>query len=168
MSNDDTPGDSPTVTTSFVMYDLLVHYPLLSLFCLCNTRCMTEQPENSKRALEWTLGDRMSKAMRYADVSRAEMADYLGVGQSTVTSWTTDRIVPGLQTQRLWALRCGVGLEWLQGVEQRTPHPDGPDGGSEVRHQGLEPRTRWLSAIDSINLVEIDFRGGGFEDDIAS
>jgi site-specific recombinase XerD len=75
--------------------------------------CMTEQPMNSRRALEWTLGDRMGKAMRYADTSRTEMAEYLGVGQSTISSWTSDRIVPSLQTQRLWALRCGVGLDWL-------------------------------------------------------
>lgn len=80
---------------------------------------------------EWSLGDRMAKAMRHAGVSRAEMADYLGVAINTVSTWTGDRIIPGKQTLRLWALRCGVGLDWLEGREE-SPRHDGPNGGGQT------------------------------------
>ncbi len=30
----------------------------------------------------------------------------------------------------------------LTGIEETPAGPNGPDGGSVVRHQGLEPRTR--------------------------
>jgi len=77
-------------------------------------------------------GDRMGKALRRAGVSHGEMADYLGVTTRTVSRWIYSQSVPGVGMLRLWAIRTGVPLEWLQT--------------GEVRHQGLEPRTRWLTA----------------------
>ena len=65
---------------------------------------------------EWDTADRMRKAMRTADVGVQEMADYLGVGRSTVSTWINGRIAPGKQTLRLWALRCGVDYAWLTGA----------------------------------------------------
>ena len=83
-----------------------------------------------ERVPEFTQGDRMRLALRDSGTSVQAMADYLDVGRSTVSTWLNGRIRPGKQTLRLWALHTGVPLEWLEtGV---------------VRHQGLEPRTRWL------------------------
>ena len=44
------------------------------------------------------------------------------------------------------AERTGVDDYWLMtGRDARSPRPDGPGGGDGVvRHQGLEPRTRWF------------------------
>ena len=108
-----------------------MHYLLRGLFHWCNTQCMSEQPMETNGVPMWTLGDRMAKALRYAGISRAEMADYLGVGLSTVSTWTGDRIMPGMQTKRLWALRCGVGLDWLEGRDE-SPRHDDPNGGGQT------------------------------------
>jgi transcriptional regulator with XRE-family HTH domain len=64
----------------------------------------------------WDTADRMRKALRHADMGVQEMADYLGVARNTVSTWVNGRIRPSKQTLRLWALRCGVPLEWLTGA----------------------------------------------------
>ena len=62
---------------------------------------------------EWDTADRMRKALRAADVSVAEISDYLGVGRNTASRWLNGHITPSTQTLRLWALRTGVPYEWL-------------------------------------------------------
>jgi len=62
---------------------------------------------------EWDLGDRMRKALRHADVSVQEMADYLDVSTASLRAWTNGRTRPRTQTLRLWALRTGVSYDWL-------------------------------------------------------
>lgn len=52
------------------------------------------------------------------------------------------RIADEFQYDREW-------LTWGGPLEQENPRPDDPNGG-DVRHQGLEPRTRWLRACDGI------------------
>ena len=90
--------------------------------------------------LRFDLADRMRKSLRIADVGVAEIAEYLGVSRNTVSTWINGRITPSIQTQRLWAIRTGVPFTWLQ--TGQDPSVGGPDGGTDVRHQGLEPRTR--------------------------
>jgi transcriptional regulator with XRE-family HTH domain len=65
---------------------------------------------------EWDLADRMRKSLRHAGIGVQEMADYLEVGRSTISSWINGRITPNAQTLRLWALRTGVPYEWLRGT----------------------------------------------------
>ena len=91
--------------------------------------------------LQFDLADRMRKSLRIADLGVAEMAEYLGVSRNTVSTWINGRITPSVQTQRLWAIRTGVPLAWLQTGVLAPRDPD-DDGGGAVRHQGLEPRTR--------------------------
>jgi transcriptional regulator with XRE-family HTH domain len=62
---------------------------------------------------QWDLADRMRKSLRQAHIGVADMADYLGVGRNTVSTWINGRIVPGTQTLRLWAIRCDVSYTWL-------------------------------------------------------
>ena len=85
-------------------------------------------------------------ALRDADVTVQEMADYLDVGRNTVSRWINDRGVPGKQTMRLWALRTGVPLQWLETGQAPAGKP-GPEG---ARSEGLEPPTFWLGVS---NLV---------------
>ena len=44
-------------------------------------------------------------------------------------------------TVKMWALTTGVDLQWLE-TGEAPPLGDEAD----VRHQGLEPRTRWFAA----------------------
>lgn len=111
--------------------------------------------------LRFDLADRMRKSLRIADLGVAEIAEYLGVSRNTVSTWINGRITPSIQTQRLWAIRTGVPFGWLQTGED--PSLGGPDGGDEVRHQGLEPRTRWFEhssrnvmVVDSVEWTVID------------
>jgi hypothetical protein len=75
---------------------------------------------------EWTLGDRLGKALDFAEINVGEMADELECSRNTVSNYTNDHVkVPG-SVLKVWALRTGVPLEWLKtGVE---PPPKGPVG----------------------------------------
>lgn len=77
---------------------------------------------------EWDLADRMRKALRTSGISVGEMADYLGVGRNTVSTWINGRIAPSRQTLRLWAIRCGVSYEWLVGGLPRLDSNQEPAG----------------------------------------
>jgi transcriptional regulator with XRE-family HTH domain len=74
---------------------------------------MSEQHAESGDVPEWDLADRLRKALRQADVGVQEIASYLGVDRSTVSTWINGRIKPSVQTKRLWALRTGVPYAWL-------------------------------------------------------
>lgn len=73
---------------------------------------MSEQAE-AGGVPEWDRADRLRKALRTAQMSPGRMADYLGVGGNTVSTWLSGRINPSTQTVRLWALRTGVSYNWL-------------------------------------------------------
>lgn len=76
---------------------------------------------------EWDIADRLAKALRHADVDKHEMADYLGVHRNTVSAYVNGRTSVDKRTLRLWAMRCGVDLGWLE--TGKAPRPGGPDGG---------------------------------------
>jgi transcriptional regulator with XRE-family HTH domain len=78
---------------------------------------MSEQPATPPDVPEWDIADRMRKALRHARLGVQEIADYLGVDRSTVSTWINGRIDPSTQTLRLWALRTGVSLAWLSGSD---------------------------------------------------
>ena len=66
----------------------------------------------------WDAADRMRKALRFANVGVGEMAEYLGVTPSTVSTWINGRFRPSPQTLRLWSIRTGVPLSWLETGEE--------------------------------------------------
>lgn len=77
---------------------------------------------------EFDLGDRMRRALRYADVSVQAMADYLEVSRNSVGNWLNGRAVPSGAVVRLWALRTGVSHAWLKDGTGSTH--EGPKGGA--------------------------------------
>jgi len=79
---------------------------------------------------EWTRGDRMRKALEVAGVGVAEMAEYLGVARTSCSNWMAGRVAPSKQTMRLWSMRTGVPLVWLETGTAPTdgPEPDGLPG----------------------------------------
>lgn len=64
---------------------------------------------------EWTLADRLRKALEHANVSGPEMAEYLEVHRNTVSNWIYGHARPPASAVKLWAMRCGVPYEWLSG-----------------------------------------------------
>jgi transcriptional regulator with XRE-family HTH domain len=112
----------------------------------------TEAPPD----LEFDRADYLRKALRAADVSVAEMADYLGVNRNTVGRYINGRGVPDVRTMRLWALRCGVPLEWLQ--SGKLPHLDSNQEPSDPWH-GAPPvstqelRSEFLKRIGHTGVI---------------
>ena len=81
---------------------------------------------------EWDQADRLTKALRVAEMSVQDMADYLEVHRNTISAWINGRTPIGSQSLRLWALRTGVPYEWLKdGKQAPTPDTD-PDGGEVI------------------------------------
>lgn len=110
---------------------------------------MTEQTTTVTAGIpEWDLADRMRKSLRASGIGVQEIAEYLGVARNTVSTWINGKIEPNVQTQRLWALKCGVSYEWLRtgAVTQNEPPRGGEravGGGSlfVAPAEGLEPST---------------------------
>lgn len=77
----------------------------------------------------WTVGDRLGKALRHADISVAEMAEYLGLSRNSVGAYINDRQAPKRQTLLLWAMKTGASLEWLETGEGGPSTPPQPPRG---------------------------------------
>ncbi|MBN9326555.1 helix-turn-helix transcriptional regulator [Cellulomonas sp. 73-145] len=75
---------------------------------------------------EWTLADRLRKAREAAGISTADFATDLGVSRNTITNYERGHVSPRRGALRLWALRTGVPLVWL---ETGASNPGDPDGG---------------------------------------
>lgn len=57
---------------------------------------------------------RMRIALEHAHVSMGEMAELLEVSGNTVGNYLAGRSVPSAATLRVWAMRCGVPLDWIR------------------------------------------------------
>lgn len=86
---------------------------------------------------EWTLGDRLGKALSAAGIGPGEMASYLDIHRNTVSAYINDRQPIKRQTLMLWAMRTGVPLEWLEAGEM----PSGPTPPAPTRPRGTRPNT---------------------------
>ena len=96
---------------------------------------MTDVATTLSEALAFHQGDWMKKALDVASVSSKSMAEYLGVEPATVSRWLNGKRAPSKQTLRLWALRTGVPLSYLETgslANEESPRPDGPAGGIEA------------------------------------
>ena len=91
---------------------------------------------------EWTQGDRLRKARQLTGLTAREFADEIGVASKTVNDAENDRRSVRRITLNAWALCTGVPRIWLETGQAPAGKP-GPDS-HDVRHHGLEPRTRWL------------------------
>lgn len=78
----------------------------------------------------WDTADRLRKALRVAGVGVQEMADYLEVSRNTVGNYINGRVSPDGRTLRLWSMRCGVPLAWLQTGADPSSNPPSPGGRS--------------------------------------
>ena len=86
---------------------------------------------------QWTMADRLRKARDHARLSQLELAEAIGVSRNSVSSYETGAVQPRRIVLNAWSLTTGVPLGWIVNGEM----PSDDDG---VRHQGLEPRTRWF------------------------
>jgi transcriptional regulator with XRE-family HTH domain len=75
---------------------------------------MTDSGASQEGAVpQWELPDRLRRALRFAGVSRAEIADHLGVSLNTVNNWLGEKTKIRYAFVVLWAQKTGVSLDWL-------------------------------------------------------
>lgn len=89
--------------------------------------------------------DRVRKAREVAALDQTQLAERIGMSRGGLAKIEQGKSAPRRTTLIAISFATGVSLEWLETGE--TPAGDSPDGGSGVRHQGIEPRTHWLRAI---------------------
>ena len=104
-----------------------------------------------KAQLQFGLSDRLAKALHVAGVSTTEMADELEVARSTISNYLNGHTTPKSLYLRIWALKTGVPLEWLETGHfpetpetEKAPTPKGE--GKESRLRDSNPALRITSA----------------------
>lgn len=99
----------------------------------------------------WKPSDSLANRLRLVrmelDLTQAAAADKVGI---TPRVWQNAEDGRSIRSERAVitaiAFALGVDRDWLAfggSLNAENPHPDNPDGGQDVRQQGLEPRTRW-------------------------
>lgn len=86
---------------------------------------------------QWDLADRLRKSLRESGIGVQEMADYLEVKRNTVSNWINGHNPPPGAALKLWAMRCGVSVEWLRGTENSAFPEPGATGST-----GITPDSR--------------------------
>ena len=78
-------------------------------------------------------------------ISHSEAGRRIGINPSGMSRRMKGKHPWDLDELALVEETCGIDLDYVLTGRRNAenPHPDGPDGGDAVRHQGLEPRTRW-------------------------
>lgn len=85
-------------------------------------------------------------ARMHAGMEQAELAEVTGLSRNTIGNYERGKVAPRRAVLISIAMATGVDLGWLEtGETPAGPGTDGGDGESVVRHQGLEPRTRWFA-----------------------
>lgn len=95
-----------------------------------------------------TLGQRLRIAREQTGLEQREFADEIGASRQTVGAAENGRVTPRRMTLRLWSMRSGVSLHWLETGEAPSPDGDGAPGEPPV---GLEPTTFALQERCSTN-----------------
>lgn len=108
-----------------------------------------------KAQLQFSLGDRLAKALQVANVSNNDMAAYLGKSRTSISNWIHERAPIGRGDLVAWALKTGVPLEWLEtGHFPDTPETEKGNAPASTNHDHLIHR---LEIRDNIVSLD-DFR----------
>src|SRR4051812_9001888 len=62
---------------------------------------------------QFEMRHRLQLALEYGNVSVTEMAETLDASRTTVSNYLHGRTKPRRPDLAMWALKCGVPLEWL-------------------------------------------------------
>jgi transcriptional regulator with XRE-family HTH domain len=113
---------------------------------------MTHAMSHDGEVPAWTLGDRLSRARRHAELTRGELAQKLDIGRNSVGRYESDERMPTRAVIYGWALVTGVAIGWLMGEDVGPPRRGQPvrddDGDAPVTMQyqhdgGRHPFPGW-------------------------
>ena len=68
-----------------------------------------------------TLGTRISKSRKAANLTQQQVANHLNVVRTSVSHWESDLREPDLKTLKSLANLLGVSFEYLVGAQNATP-----------------------------------------------
>lgn len=102
----------------------------------------------------WGFRDTIRKARQTVGLDQKEFAEKIGATAGSYAGWEAGHSKPRdpVAVAKRIELLTQIPATWILGIYEETPHPD-PGEGLNVRHQGLEPRTRWLSEQGSDQRV---------------
>lgn len=90
-------------------------------------------------------GERIHMLMWRGGLSIRAMGPRVGVDQSSLSKKIRGKSPWYLHEIRSIARELGTSVSYLVGeTDDPQADPDGPDGGSKVRREGIEPPTQWL------------------------
>ena len=78
--------------------------------------------------LEWTLIDRLHKALRISGMTSTSMGAALGVHRNTVNNYLNEKSPIDRRTLVAWAFATGVPFEWLETGVGTPTGPTSPEG----------------------------------------
>lgn len=100
----------------------------------------------------WTLGDRMRKSLRHAEISVGDMAADLGVSVATIGRWLNDRGPVKASVIRVWAMTTGVSPHWLETGEAPTHEESWLPGLRACRDSNPKPSDPGMGVNRSLTL----------------
>jgi len=100
-------------------------------------RMTTATRNDAGQVPQWSVQDRLRKAREHAGMTQLELAESIGVARNSVSNYENGTTRPRQIVLNQWSLATGVPVSWLQ---------SGDDGGG-VRHEGIEPPTRWFGGL---------------------
>lgn len=109
-----------------------------------------------KSQLEFGLGDRLAKSLHVAGISTTEMATELEMSRATISNYLNDHTKPKRLYLKMWALKTGVPLEWLE--TGRLPEDPETEKAPTPKGESLEPPAVIETATSSLqgnHLAEI-------------
>lgn len=108
------------------------------------TTSLTAVAGGRSETLTEAVARRLRGALAELQISHAEAGRRIDINPSGMSRRMKGKHPWDLDELQLLADTCGVDITYvLTGIRNaENPHPEGP-GGGVVRHQGLEPRTRW-------------------------
>lgn len=109
---------------------------------------MTNAPTSAAEVPTIEPRHRMRIALEHAGVTMGEMAHLLDVSGNTVGNYLAGRTTPSTAVLRVWAMRCGVPLDWIR-YGTANSNDTSPGGGSDL----VVTPSRWNAHAN--NVVEL-------------
>lgn len=83
---------------------------------------------------------RLARALELGGVTRAGMAEHLGLSDNTIRNYLSGRTTPSRSTVRDWSMRCGVPTEWVLTGDVTLPGPPADGEALDRRKTGRDLR----------------------------
>ena len=113
-----------------------------------------------------TFGDRLVAARAKSNLSQQDLAERLGVKNSTIKSWENDNSEPRANRLSMLAGLLNVSITWLisaegSGVEEPEKSDETPDYLQDSLKELMALKVNLLKNVDRINIIENKLRASG-------